>query len=78
MSSFLINTNFILICSQLLINLNSISESSGDYIDKMRIKHVTTTVFYDVTDDVVYIILLFDSQLLDKEVDVKKKCTRKQ
>ena len=35
-SSFLVNMNFILICFWLLINLNSTSKSSGDYIDNPR------------------------------------------
>ena len=46
MSLFLVNMNFILICLQLLINLNSTSESSGSYIDNVRSTHVTATVFF--------------------------------
>ena len=62
MSSFLVNM-FILICIPLLINLNSTSESSGDYIDNLRSKHITATMFFDVADDVVSIMLLLNSQL---------------
>ena len=54
--------NFILICLRLLINLNSTSESSGDCKGNLRRKHVTATVFSDVADNVVYIILLLNSQ----------------
>ena len=63
MSSFSVSMNFILICLWLLINLNSTSGSSGDYINNLKSKHVTTAVFSDVADNVVYIILLLNSQL---------------
>ena len=63
MSSFLVNMIFILICPRLLINVNSTSESGSDYIDNLRSKHVTATAFYDVADNVVYIILLLNCQL---------------
>ena len=63
-SSFLINMNFILICLQLLINLNSTSDSIGDYIDNLRSYSDSYSVF-DVFDVlVVYItILLLNFQL---------------
>ena len=63
MSSFMVNINLISICLRLPINLNTTSESDGDYIDNLRSKHVTATVFFDVADNVVYIILLLISQL---------------
>ena len=63
MSSFLVNMNLISACLRLLINLSSPSESSGDYIDDLRGKQVTASLFVDVTDNVVYIILLLNSQL---------------
>ena len=53
-SSSLVDMNFILICFRLLINLNSTSESSGDYIDNLRSQHITAAAFFDVADNVVY------------------------
>ena len=58
MSSFLVNMNFILICLQVLKNLDSTSDYSRNYIDNLRSKHVTATVFLDVEDNAAYIILL--------------------
>ena len=63
MSSFLVNMNSISICLRLLINLNTTSESDGNYKDNLRSRHVTATVFFDVADNVVYIILLLISKL---------------
>ena len=51
MSSFLVNINFILIYLGLVINLNSTSGSNGDYINNLRSKQATATVFFDVTDN---------------------------
>ena len=65
MSSLLVNINLISICLRLLKNLNTNSERDGDYIDNLRIKHVTATVFcfcFDVAGN-VHIILLLNSQL---------------
>ena len=63
MSSFLVNMNFTLICLWLLINLNSTSESTGDYKDNLRSKHVTATECLDVAGNVGYIIPLLNSEL---------------
>ena len=54
-SSFLVNMNLILICRRLLINLKSTSESSGDYTDNLRSKHVTATVFFLKSQIMLYI-----------------------
>ena len=54
-------SDFYLICLRLLINLNSTSETSGDYIDNLRSKHVTATVLFDEKDNVVCIVLLLNS-----------------
>ena len=58
MSSFLVNMNFILIYLQLLIK--STSESNGDYRDKLKNKHVTATVFFDIAVNAEYILPLFN------------------
>ena len=55
MSSFLVNINLISICLRLLINLNTTSERDDDYIDKLRSKHVTATVFFVLMLQIMYI-----------------------
>ena len=61
MSSFLVNMIFISICLPLLIDLNSTSESSNDYIDNLRSKHVTATVF--LSHIMLYLYTLFYKKL---------------